>query len=297
MAHEFQEHRSPFDDSDPDAPLLRRALAPLAADREQPAPPPGLVPRTLGRVAEHICTASAARPLDEADMPVGQILARMTPQKLLTLVEVMDRAGAPPSRWRRADIAVAASVLLVAVGLLLTAAVQMRHRQNIQACQNQMREYHAALQTYSDTHNRHFPQVTDEPPYNTARAFLPILRQAGTLPPTVLGGCPSAEVPTPGYAYSLGYREGDQLFGLRRDDDDPNNAFMAILADRPPDRDGPGPAHHGGQNVLFVGGNVRFCTTTNVGVNGDDIYRNELGLFRAGVHRYDSALGLGPDQP
>jgi len=117
------------------------------------------------------------------------------------------------------------------------------------------------------------------------------------LSPTVLGGCPSAEVPAPGYAYSLGYREGDKLLGLRRDDDDPHNAYMAILADRPPDRDGPGPAHRGGQNVLFVGGNVRFTTTSRVGVNGDEIYRNEFGRVAAGSHRYDTSLGIGPDQP
>ena len=54
------------------------------------------------------------------------------------------------------------------------------------------------------------------------------------------------------------WQREDESIDLRRNDDDPKNAFMAILADRPPDRDGPGPAHRGGQNVLFVGGNVRF---------------------------------------
>ncbi len=72
---------------------------------------------------------------------------------------------------------------------------------------------------------------------------------------------------------------------------------MAILADRPPDRDGAGPAHSGGQNVLFISGNVRFCTTTRVGVDRDDIYHNQDGLVAAGKHRYDSVLGIGPDQP
>src|SRR5262245_50154309 len=197
--------------SDPEAArqlaLLRQALAPLEADRDQPLPPPNLVSRTLGRIAEHLCASGQKLPSDEADMPVGQILAKMTPRKLLTLVEVMDRASAPASRWRRADIAVAGSVVLVFVGLLLTAVVQFRQRQATMACQNQMREYHGALQTFSEMHNREFPRVTDSPPYNTAAAFLPILRQSGTLSPTVLGGCPSAEVPAPGYAYSLGYRE------------------------------------------------------------------------------------------
>jgi hypothetical protein len=277
--------------------LLRKAVLPLEADRETPAAPPDLTDRTLGRIAEHICTTGNQLPRDETDVPVGQILARMSPRKLLALVELMDRANSAPSRWRRGDLVVAASIGLIALGLCLTAIAQFRQRQSIQACQNQMREYHGALQTFSDTHNREFPRVSDAPPFNTAASFLPILRQSGTLSPTVLGGCPSAEVPMPGYAYSLGYREGGQLFGLRRNDDDPNNTLMAILADRPPDRDGPGPAHGSGQNVLFVGGNVRYCTTSRVGVNGDDIYWNEFGFRGAGAHRYDSALGLGPDQP
>src|SRR5438067_6210432 len=179
--------------SDPEAlrhlALLRQALAPLVADRDQP-PPPNLVARTLARVAEQLCADGQFLPRGESDLPVGQILAKMTPRILLTLVEVMDRANAPASRWRRADLAVAVSVLLVALGLFLTALVQFRQRQSVMACQNQMREYHGALQTFSDTHNREFPRVDDAPPFNTAGSFLPILRQAGTLSPTVLGGCP-----------------------------------------------------------------------------------------------------------
>src|SRR5437660_12819087 len=80
---------------------LTRALAPLAADREAPLPPPELVTRTVGRVAEHLIEIGET-PFEPADgPPVGEMLSRLTPQRLRALIEVMDRASAPPSRVRR----------------------------------------------------------------------------------------------------------------------------------------------------------------------------------------------------
>ena len=49
-------------------------------------------------------------------------------------------------------------------------------------------------------------------------------------------------------------------------------------------------SHGGGQNVLFVGGNVRFATSPNVGYNGDHIFLNDVGLVAPGLHRFDSVL-------
>ncbi|HEX4608078.1 MAG TPA: hypothetical protein VH092_07725, partial [Urbifossiella sp.] len=59
----------------------------------------------------------------------------------------------------------------------------------------------------------------------------------------------------------------------------------------------PGAPHSHGQNVLFAGGNVRFATVPTVGVNGDDIYRNNLGRVAAGLDRVDTVLGVGADRP
>ena len=53
------------------------------------------------------------------------------------------------------------------------------------------------------------------------------------------------------YAYTLGYRDGDDVAGLRRDSGD----LLPILADRPAAGDGNSPNHDGaGQNVLYIGG-------------------------------------------
>src|SRR5262249_23609216 len=142
--------------------------------------------------------------------------------------------------------------------------------------------------------------VNERPPHNTAGTFLPMLREAGVLPGTVQPGCPAAgSGELPSYAYSLGYRdELGQLNGLRRDPDRSGWDLLPIIADPPPpDRDAPNPDHRFGQNVLFCGGNVRFCTSSNVGYGGDDIYRNQNGHISAGLCLWDSVLGVGADRP
>src|SRR4029077_10488503 len=69
---------------------LREALEPLEADRDTDDPPSGLWVRTLARVAEHQC-----RHLSSA------------PRRLAIHSEATHR-----SWWRRADVLVAASILL-----------------------------------------------------------------------------------------------------------------------------------------------------------------------------------------
>jgi prepilin-type processing-associated H-X9-DG protein len=286
---------------DPD--LARRlaaltvAVDPLEADRAIPEPPPGLVTRTIGRVAQHVVETNGAPSSAVDGPPVGEMLARMTPERLRQLVEVMDRSAGPPSR-RRPDVFVVASLAVLALGLLLAAVPYWRHRQNVAACQNQMRDFHLALNTYSETHEGRFPQVGDAA-HPTAGSFMPLLREAGVLPAKGNLACPAADSSAAVYAYTLGYRDqSGELHGLRRDPNAPTNDLLPILADRPPAaRVGAGPDHQTGQNVLFVGGHVAFCTSTNVGVNGDEIYRNWNSKVAAGLHPFDTALGYDTDVP
>src|SRR5262249_39766889 len=97
------------------------------------------------------------------------------------------------------------------------------------------------------------------------------------------------------YAYSLGYVDSTGAHrNLRRDLDEPelSNDLLPIMADRPSRRpDGmPGNTanHSGGQNVLFVGGNVRFAPTPNAGIENDNIYLNQAGKVAAGLNRLDT---------
>jgi hypothetical protein len=40
-----------------------------------------------------------------------------------------------------------------------------------------------------------------------------------------------------------------------------------------------------------------FFTLATVGPGGDDIYRNDDGRVRAGLHPLDASLGRGTDEP
>lgn len=274
---------------------LQRLVEPLEADREPPVPPPDLVARTIGRVAEHICSQQISPPEVVTPSTVER-LAAMSPRERRRLLAALDRPTAVSSRWRPADFIVTAAILLIGVGLVLAALPYLRYRQNMMACQNHLKELALALDTYADTHEGRFPQVLEGSP-NLA---LVTLTETGALSSSAYLECPAAGPnELAGYAYTLGYRdESNQLNGLRRDLPLLGNDLLPIAADRPAlGRTSPNPSHRYGQNVLYVGGNVRFCTTSNVGVAGDDIYLNQARQVRAGLRLWDSVLGVSGDQP
>lgn len=269
---------------------VRQALAPLAIDRADPEPPRDLAARTLSRLAEF----------------------RRRPSRRPNWAEPAATAG--PARWRRADALVAACLLVLFGGLSLSGLTRLQHRQQIEACQNNLRQFHQALIGYSEEHQGRFPQITDEPPLNQAGSFIAMLQNDGLLSPTVRTTCPSAvTVPvvrpampadarpslTGSYAYSLGYRDADgRLYGLRMNG--PETDLMPIMSDRPAPLRNPGqssPNHGTGQNVLSIGGQVRFCTNSRVGVAGDDIFLNDDSEVAAGLHRLDTVLGATHDRP
>ena len=100
------------------------------------------------------------------------------------------------------------------------------------------------------------------------------------------------------YAYPLGYRDGDRLVGLHRYEHD----GQPLMADAPSRSDTCFPdnsENHGrrGQNVLYVGGNVRWQSTRAVGPGGDDIFLNQNNEVAAGLSRDDVVLGPGDACP
>jgi hypothetical protein len=222
---------------------------------------------------------------------------------------------------RRADVAVAACLLLVlgALGAPLLVATWWKSKQV--ACANNLRVFSVDLGAFADRTDDYFPPVEPDGPSSAAGAFVLTLREAGTLG-EVSVGCPAREARRPphctlrdlgelyrtdpdryqevaaglsgDYAYCLGYREGGSLRGLRRGCGD----HLAILADRSGDTGGNSPNHGGGgQNVLFLGGNVRWCVRTTVGEGGDDIYLNRRNQVGAGLYRADTVLGSSAARP
>jgi prepilin-type processing-associated H-X9-DG protein len=148
------------------------------------------------------------------------------------------------------------------------------------------------------------------------------LVEAGQYPADLMIVCPATSDPDPaaagfrpgpsfappelavvarvGYAYPLGYRgPTGELIGPRRGE--PAGDRAPLAADLPAQlvapSDGPVSPHGTGQNVLFADGRVQFFTRATVGPGGDDIYRNDAGRVRAGLHPLDASLGRATDEP
>jgi prepilin-type processing-associated H-X9-DG protein len=276
----------------------------LAADRAPLEPPAGLAVRTLGRVAEYCCRELPRAPLDTA--------AR----------------AAVPSRafWRRADVLVAATVLVTVLGVSLALVGRSRVARDIAECQNNLRVFYTALKAYADNHTNRLPNVAAvKPPRNVAGMVAPLLIDAGTLPADANVGCPGSSAPRTCplrlqplqeldpetfkrraeeliccYAYSLGYNDATGYHGPRFDADHRTNRSLPIMADRPPRDPAAGnSANHGGtgQNVLFLDGHVGFYSTRAVGMDGDDIYLNRDGRQAAGLDFADTVLGNSACSP
>jgi prepilin-type processing-associated H-X9-DG protein len=298
-------------------------LAVAEAEREDPpAAPAGLAVRAIAKVAQHIAEHEP-RDLAPAESAVAAFLREFAeePPEIDILFGPGTRAPqlgddrvprpAPPTGGPdyhaggrfRADLLVAACITFVGVGLLLSGIAKARHEQRVSACHNSLRTLHGGLAGHADHDPQgRYPQVgTATVP--TADAFAAPLVELGHLPAGYKPVCPaSADCPT--YTYTLGFRNADkELVGLRRPTSDwaDENDLLPISADLPASGAAPGGGpvspHGRSMNVLFVGGNVRRTTSANVGLNGDDIYRNVFGYVAAGVNRADAVLGRTGDKP
>jgi hypothetical protein len=251
---------------------LQAALRPLEADRAHDLPPVDLVTNTLAGLAESL---------------------------------VVPKAKPLPRDWwlfnrRRVDVAVALSLGFISFGLLFGGISKLRERQSRVMCQDQLRGTHLALSGYAETHSGRYPEVgTEAIPH--AGDFVAELVRTGHYESDKSGNCPSGK-PIP-YAYTLGYRATPfaTVTGLRREGQEASSDWTPIAADLPSAElqlaSGPTSPHGGGQNVLYIGGMVRFATTSFVGLQGDDIYRNDAGVVRAGLRSSDSTLGRLSDYP
>lgn len=235
---------------------IQKLLAPLAADREQPAPPVNLVTNTLARL-----DSSLAQP---------KVYSGST------------------RRWL--ELAVAASIGMLAFGLVATGINKMQVENQKYACQNNLRALSVILHAHADAHAESFPQVgTVTAP--TAGDFRSLLT-SGTWRPNCRDDATDL-----GYTYTLGYRNthGELRPVLRQADINPFTPLVADLPGRGIFPNGPISPHGRGQNVLFADHHVRFQTTP---LNGSDhIYLNDDGEPRAGKHARDAVLGRPADKP
>jgi prepilin-type processing-associated H-X9-DG protein len=286
--------------------LLRQALEPLRADAQEIEPPPGLAVRTLACVAEYCCR----------DMPRAPVPSLRFPE------------GGSARRWRRADVLVAASILLCMALLIPPVVSHLQQQHQLESCKENLSKFGTALALYSDRHRGDFPNVAapELDKRKVAGMMVPVLLDDGVVKRENLSvRCPGNGKPrdcpwtvnalkalsddefekeAPGlsccYAYTLGYRKDGAIQGLSRR----NLKFpVPIMSDRPPFREVGGSSsmdnspNHGrrGQNVLFTDGHVEFLNGRLFG--GDDIFLNKNDEVGAGVGPEDTVLGISEARP
>ncbi len=273
---------------------LRRVLVPLEADREQPAPPAGLVERTLAHVLA-TDPAAATRPMAVPALPRAP----------------RDQPEARSMGGRmRPDMIIAFGISFFACGLLLSAMNNIRVKNEIVACQSNLHTLYTGLEGYADTHGGKYPMVgTSENP--TADSFYSLLADAGQVPADFRPACPSnpATLPTPGrsnphqvgYTYTLGHRNADgALQGTCRSSDKEHD-LIPISADYPTaaasPMNGPLTRHPKGMNILNADGSVHHSSTHLIGAHHDDIFLNAQKRVAAGIGPDDVVLGRPGDTP
>src|ERR1043166_1007414 len=276
--------------------ILKKALRPLEADREEIAPPPDLATRTLAKIAAEAGT----------DLPAA-------PKATVS--------GSSSGWWRRSDVLVGAGLLL----LVLAVGTPLVYRWQSQAgsveCQENPRQFFVALSAYRDKEGA-YPDLSKQAPRNVAGVVVPVLADAGVLSSSFSVRCPAIgahmsctlslaelldmpedqfQMQAPNlalcYAFALGYRNAD---GNLQGPWQAPASNWPILADRPPSDGTPGnsPNHAGtGQNVLFLDGHVKFVPGRVVGDPDDDIFLNRANAGAAGVENRDVGLGRSATRP
>lgn len=286
-----------------DLEILRRAVAPLAADRDEVDPPADLWVRTLSRVAEHIVTTEGpvapAEPTQTEDLLRRAALLANASPIAPRVSPAPAKSEALPFAPRRRNVIAMLGLSAALLSFVFPGIVHVRRSAQQTGCADTMRQFYYAASGYSDTNDGQFPQVEEG---RTAATAAETLKEFGYLSSDKRFTCPAApEQAGPAslanYAYCLGFRdESGRLRGLDRK---PENSMLPIMADAPI-REGrqalPG-NHYRGQNVLFADGHMRFCTTSLVGVDRDDIFLNKEGKVGAGLYRDDSALGCWNEIP
>ena len=272
---------STFVSSDPELAARLNAmsavLTPLAADAEPDEPPPGLADAAVARTAEFVVANGLFTARDG--------FATATPYARYR------ESGWLSSLRGWVNVAATAAVVLLVIGLSLTAVGRARQSYQTAACQNNLRELHDGLTGYGETHGGKLPQA-GTPAVPFAGEVFDELARGGQGVSAAARQCPTvltAQAGSVGYAYSLGFRDTvGHLIGPTLPD--PFGDETPVAADLPT------AGAHSGWNVLTVGGGVRFLRSSTL-ASGDDIFHNDHGQRQAGLHRGDVCLGRPFDVP
>lgn len=288
-----------------DLEIIRRAVQPLARDREPVAPPAGLAARTLQFVASQTGPEAGRQvfPASKTFSPAAD--------------EGVGRRRAWFDRLIIGATAVAACILVAP--LLVDAIADSRARR----AERNLQRLSTALQGYAEAHGV-YPTPPDSGPLSRAGLYAPTLvaaerivaddgtvlcpdsalsRQEGFRVPSIeelkaAVGTPKFEemVRTMGgdYGYTLGHRDAA---GVLQPNRNLRRAHHPLIADAPDEcceksSNHPDGVHH----ILFEDGHVE--TLRPDGLHREDhLYRNHQGKVAAGVDAEDAVIGDSEDQP
>ncbi len=281
--------------------LLRRAVKPLAADRQPAAVPAGLASRTLAFVA------SQARPETVPMRPLSPARDAAGPGR-----------GAWLDRMQQAASALAACILVVP--LVADAISDSRARR----VERRLQTLASSIHGYGESH-RFYPSPPDGGPLSRAGLYAPTLVSEHRLVAddgTVLvpgsefdrrGGfrVPSLEelkaaVGTPRFEELVASMGGDFGYTLGHRGPDgrlqPNRALARshhpLLADAPAPCCEKSDNHPDGFHyILFEGGHFRRVKADAIHIDDDHLYRNHHGEVAAGVDPEDAVIGDSHHQP
>jgi len=139
---------------------LRAALAPLAAERDEVAPPAGLAARTVARLAAYLVEHDPRPP---AALTSPEAIARDVAPHLAAPARPVESTDRPEPRAVggrfRGELVVAAGIGLLAVGLAFSFVGRARHEADVLACQKNLMTLHQGLTGYADVRGGRFPQV------------------------------------------------------------------------------------------------------------------------------------------
>ena len=289
------------------------------------------------RLFKRLAISQKALRSDRAPIQAPSGLARKTILHVRTSVSRTMPAAPPLSRdydsslrrsWGlRADLFAAAGLLIMFGGVIWPAIHHQRQNQRDLECQNNLAQIWRGVATFASFKNNQLPKPDLKGSRSVAGIYAPLLVENGFAnPETFHVDCPVGIEKYPphifpslqtldhlykndraqwrevvqgmggNYSYSLGHLgENGQHggFDLRAGDRHP------LMADSGHYRASHNSPNHSGrgQNVLYLGGNVRFRNQRTIGQSGDDIYLNRHFSKRAGLDGDDCVLGNSGDRP
>ncbi len=295
--------------------VLRRAIEPLARDRQAIDPPPGLAARTLRFVAVQTAGAGGSAETQRRSevLPAGR-----------DRVFSPDESGRPvlgPRAWldRAIMAATALAACILVAPLLLESIAESRARR----AERNLKRLSNSLQGYAESH-RIYPTPPNDGPLSRGGLYAPTLvseqrlvADDGTVlypgsPLAERGGhrVPSLEelkaaVGTPqfdemvrtmggDFGYTLGHRDAQ---GVLQPNRNLRRTHHPLMADAP-DHTGEKSDNHpeGLHHVLFEDGRIQRLAPD--GLHRDDhLYRNHDGKTAAGKDAEDAVIGDSHHQP